>query len=369
MFVHIMQSLTCCQVFCHNLRQLLYMKVYQSQHCHFAVACTFFTRWSAQSAGLSPASCIQPQNDVTIPDSEESPERHLQHGSAIQAEQMPSAALGETLPVAVAATAANRSHLQNEQLTTGSTDHGVELANRPLVAEPAAAVAAACGDNLADMFGLPQHPNCGQWQGQQSQQRQQQQQQQQHSSGCSLEALPGQSWSAVSTKLQASALHTFLLSQQQSQQQLQGAMLATAEANALLSQQQHQQQQQQIHEQMLESTAAAAQQSQKQTLPAGFGTPFAPAPAGPAEDNRAEGRAASTTVTQAQLQQDRPSLRNGSQPSSSSLKRVPETPDSAENRSQRTQSPCGEVANLLRHLGHKIVDYIYQRILQKFCIH
>lgn len=35
---------------------------------------------------------------------------------------------------------------------------------------------------------------------------------------------------------------------------------------------------------------------------------------------------------------------DGSQPSSSSLKRVPETPDSAENRSQPTQSPNGQDA-------------------------
>ena len=33
---------------------------------------------------------------------------------------------------------------------------------------------------------------------------------------------------------------------------------------------------------------------------------------------------------------------DGSQPSSSSLKRVPETPDSAENRSQPAQSPNGQ---------------------------
>ena len=38
-------------------------------------------------------------------------------------------------------------------------------------------------------------------------------------------------------------------------------------------------------------------------------------------------------------------LLDGSQPSSSSLKRVPETPDSAENRSQQTQSPNGQTTH------------------------
>ncbi|KAL3133449.1 hypothetical protein ABBQ38_007312 [Trebouxia sp. C0009 RCD-2024] len=96
----------------------------------------------------------------------------------------------------------------------------------------------------------------------------------------------------------------------------------------------------------------------------GLGEPIAPAPAGPTEhcgeqralsrveapprtsdDQQGLGREPVGVQTRMVAGADQPSTRaqqlEGSQPSSSSLKRVPETPDSAENRSQPTQSPNG----------------------------
>lgn len=96
----------------------------------------------------------------------------------------------------------------------------------------------------------------------------------------------------------------------------------------------------------------------------GFGDPVALAPAGPTEhlwgDQKALGVVEATTgsdhqpgvgqeplgvqarVAGADQHVSRAHQLEGSQPSSSSLKRVPETPDSAENRSQPTQSPNGQ---------------------------
>lgn len=111
-----------------------------------------------------------------------------------------------------------------------------------------------------------------------------------------------------------------------------------------------------------------------QGISSAFGTPVAPAPAGPSEhrgDHPVPGANSasrfgntSLAVTAQHGHQSVPGgdardarrwpanaeqgahkahLRDASQPSSSSLKRVPETPDSIENRSQPTQSPCGEL--------------------------
>ncbi|KAA6425544.1 MAG: hypothetical protein FRX49_04441 [Trebouxia sp. A1-2] len=105
-----------------------------------------------------------------------------------------------------------------------------------------------------------------------------------------------------------------------------------------------------------------------QGISSAFGTPIAPAPAGPSEhlgDHVVSGAVGdsqfgntSLAVTAQHGQQSVPGtdarrwpanaqqgaskahLHDASQPSTSSLKRVPETPDSSENRSQPTQSPC-----------------------------
>ena len=103
------------------------------------------------------------------------------------------------------------------------------------------------------------------------------------------------------------------------------------------------------------------------SLPA-FSDPIAPAPAGPTEHLRDDQRTPQDMVeaaprvfddqqggvqgplgVQAKACAVQPVGRGhhleGSQPSSSSLKRVPETPDSTENRSQPTQSPDGQSAH------------------------
>ena len=112
---------------------------------------------------------------------------------------------------------------------------------------------------------------------------------------------------------------------------------------------------------------AATPQHVEDCLPA-FGTPIAPAPAGPCEhlgDHEAgqqpheamqsneDGQRLGQGSAEVQDRRVRDAAQHpkgthqleGSQPSSSSLKRVPETPDSAENRSQPTQSPCGELTD------------------------
>ncbi len=113
-----------------------------------------------------------------------------------------------------------------------------------------------------------------------------------------------------------------------------------------------------------------------QGMSSAFGTPIAPAPAGPSDhlgDHPVPGADADSQFGNTSLavtaQRGHPSvpgtdagrwpanteqgahkarLHDASQPSSSSLKRVPETPDSSENRSQPTQSPCGELHNLFK---------------------
>ena len=107
-----------------------------------------------------------------------------------------------------------------------------------------------------------------------------------------------------------------------------------------------------------------------------FGTQIAPAPAGPSEhlgdhavpgaddDSRFGNTSLAATAqhghqsvlgtdagrwpANAEQGANKAHLHEASQPSSSSLKRVPETPDSSENRSQPTQSPCGELHNLFK---------------------
>ncbi|KAL0054672.1 hypothetical protein WJX82_000828 [Trebouxia sp. C0006] len=103
-----------------------------------------------------------------------------------------------------------------------------------------------------------------------------------------------------------------------------------------------------------------------QGISSAFGTPIAPAPAGPSEylgdhavigaevDQFGNTSLAATAQRKhqsgpgtdaarwpANAEQGANKAHDASQPSTSSLKRVPETPDSSESRSQPTQSPCG----------------------------
>lgn len=113
-----------------------------------------------------------------------------------------------------------------------------------------------------------------------------------------------------------------------------------------------------------------------QVISSAFGTPIAPAPAGPSEhlgdhavpeadvDSQFGNTALAATAqhghksvpgtdagrwpANAEQGAHKAHLHDASQPSTSSLKRVPETPDSSENRSQPTQSPCGELHDLFK---------------------
>ena len=227
----------------------------------------------------------------------------------------------------------------------------------------------------------------------------------QGSSGCSLEALPGHSQPGVCPHSGATdqqsrhptghSEHRLLVSQQpaQPEQSHHAAMLkhnisavapATSAAAAAVSTSGQMQLEPSIwsgldphirsglEQALSHSPPLKAPPQQTSTCLPGFGTPIAPAPAGPAEDlgddvlarkavqlplrrglawqgveegsfgvlQRAS-RGAEQPVSRAQQTE-------ASQPSSSSLKRVPETPDSAENRSQPTQSPRGDSPHLAR---------------------
>lgn len=113
-----------------------------------------------------------------------------------------------------------------------------------------------------------------------------------------------------------------------------------------------------------------------QVISSAFGTPIAPAPAGPSEhlgdhavpeadvDSQFGNTALAATAqhghksvpgtnagrwpANAEQGAHKAHLHDASQPSTSSLKRVPETPDSSDNRSQPTQSPCGELHDLFK---------------------
>ena len=214
-------------------------------------------------------------------------------------------------------------------------------------------------------------------------------------SGCSLEALPGHSQPEVGTHPGATAQHSghpvgqiehSLLANQQPAQSEQpqtaaelkqntgagSSVTAAAAAVGVSGQMQVKSSiwsgldphiRSGLEHALSHSPHLRAHPQQASACLPGFGTPIAPPPAGPAEDfsddqlatkavqlplrsgvarqgveeGSLEGlerasRGAEQPVTRAQQVE-------GSQPSSSSLKRVPETPDSVENRSQPTQSP------------------------------
>ena len=273
---------------------------------------------------------VEPRQHVIIPDSEESPGRCSQPREARQySSQLPAKPLtspGARLQVAVVG-----SMPMQPAFNTGLAGAG-ELQEM----HHTVSVSIDGAHDVAEQQGLDQQPH-------------------QVSSGCSLEALPGHSPAELCTQQS--------LEQQQQQQQMTPAsddgpsreaapQLASSCADLLqFSAAAHG-----VGRLSLPQPQQAARGCQL-APPSAFGTPTAPAPAGPCEhagdevvpaaaandqvgDVSVPGQGTSPMAKAVQIPQ-KGRLLEGSQPSSSSLKRVPETPDSAENRSQPTQSPVG----------------------------
>ena len=177
------------------------------------------------------------------------------------------------------------------------------------------------------------------------------------SSGCSLEALPMH----LPRKACTQQGHEEQPLQQQQQQQREGKDDSRQSGGHLAS---------------LVSEYNMTEGKAPQVISSAFGTPIAPAPAGPSEhlgdhavpeadvDSQFGNTALAATAqhghksvpgtnagrwpANAEQGAHKAHLHDASQPSTSSLKRVPETPDSSENRSQPTQSPCGELHDLFK---------------------
>ncbi len=266
----------------------------------------------------------QPQQDVTIPDSEESPGRCTQQRQPDQCHPQP-LAIHNSSAAMPGMTAAESFSAQLACNGGTAVTGAVQCTGGAFLSSVASATAAAAGSLFASdkVLELAQHQGC-------------RQQPEPASSGCSLEALPRHSPPEVCTQ------HS---SEQQHHRQQQAHSWGGSPSR--------QGQLQLSHQQLGEG------------IPPAFGTPIAPAPAGPSEhlgDDPVPSNVRGSPVPAVAQPGDRPvpvagsrrqltdteqdviktRLLEGSQPSSSSLKRVPETPDSAENRSQPTQSPCGE---------------------------
>jgi len=177
------------------------------------------------------------------------------------------------------------------------------------------------------------------------------------SSGCSLEALPMH----LPRKACTQQGHEEQPLQQQQQQQREGKDDSRQSGGHLAS---------------LVSEYNMTEGKAPQVISSAFGTPIAPAPAGPSEhlgdhavpeadvDSQFGNTALAATAqhghksvpgtdagrwpANAEQGAHKAHLHDASQPSTSSLKRVPETPDSSDNRSQPTQSPCGELHDLFK---------------------
>lgn len=275
------------------------------------------------------------QQDVIIPDSEESPERCLQQ------RQLPCLGMSPPSPhhtrgatdLATAAAAASNPDLGHSMDQAGDLD--MHCSQNGLNT----AAAAAAGSSLPGAVPDPA-----------PRQDASHQQPEQASSGCSLEALPTHSPPKVCTQ-QGHGEHPL----QQQQVDPQGE----AEVHSRQS--------------VVQPAGLVLQQSVGQSRlgqeapPDNFGSPVAPAPAGPVEYlgdepvmqagvqgqdgdvNVSDGVQPGSLLMVRCDMEHRGRLLEGSQPSSSSLKRVPETPDSTENRSPPTQSPCGESCDIFLH--------------------
>ena len=280
---------------------------------------------------LSELESTHQQHAATIPDSEDSPERRLQLGSMLQ--PVMQADFPNRPPARAVSKPSPGKGLHIAQCTHRQASWVDPCSSRVVSAqaEGAEAVFVGCRGVRDSM------PEAGQPLSHEKPRS---------VSVCSAEALPGYSPPEVCTQCAAQTPNDHTRQQQQQQQQEQGLVL---------------------------STAADAQHRQEQVLPTGFGTPIAPAPAGPDEHVNSDTTAAAVSAAAAAAdvgahaiidtsrnalaravrmgayqkpEAQKHCLPEGSQPSSSSLKRVPETPDSAENRSQPTQSPSGALLHL-----------------------
>ena len=282
------------------------------------------------------AACAS-QQEVVIPDSEESPGRCSQQ--KLQADPYTSAPLhhvGDAQEPAAAAELETAEHAGSGKM------QGKEYEGPGSVAATAATLAVSGLGSGLDVHAR-MHPS------------------EQVSSGCSLEALPKHLPRKACTQ---QGQEEQPLQQQQQCESKDHSRHAGRHLASLASEQ--------------DMTEAKA----PQRISSAFGTPIAPAPAGPSEylgdhivpgadvDNHfgntslaanaqhghqsVPGRDAGRWPANAEQGANKAQLHDASQPSSSSLKRVPETPDSSEeNRSQPTQSPCGELHNCSTKPGEK----------------
>lgn len=272
------------------------------------------------------------QQDVVIPDSEESPERCLQQ------RQLPCLGMSPPSPhhtrgatdLATAAAATSNPDLGHSMDPAGDLD--MHCSQNGLYT-----AAAAAGSSLPGTVPDPA-----------PRQDASAQQPEQASSGCSLEALP-------------THLPPEVCIQQGHEEHLLQHQRLDAEGEAY-SRQSGEQPVGLILQQRVGQSRLG-----QEAPPDNFGSPVAPAPAGPVEHlgdepvmqagvqgqdgdvNVSDGVQPGNLLVVRCDMEHRGRLLEGSQPSSSSLKRVPETPDSTENRSPPTQSPCGESCDVFLH--------------------
>ncbi|KAL0035738.1 hypothetical protein WJX77_000923 [Trebouxia sp. C0004] len=276
------------------------------------------------------AACAS-QQEVIIPDSEESPGR-CSH-QRLQPDPHTSLALHHVVAAQepAAAAAADPVELDFSQTAEQAGSGKMECKEYKGLSSVAAAAPAVSGPGTGLDVAAHMHAS------------------EQVSSGCSLEALPMHSPCKACTQQG----HKAQPLQQQQQQQRESKDHIRHSGGHLAS---------------LASEQNMTEDKAPQDMSSAFGTPIVPAPAGPSEhlgDHAVPGADAGSqfgnTSLAATAQHGHKSgpgtdagrwpgnaeqgahkahLHDASQPSSSSLKRVPETPDSSENRSQPTQSPC-----------------------------
>jgi hypothetical protein len=282
------------------------------------------------------AACAS-QQEVIIPDSEESPGRCSQqrlqpdphtsvpHHHAVDAQEPAAAAAAAADPV-------EPDFSQRAEQARRGKMQGKEYAGLSSVAATAAAPAISGPGTKVDVDAR-RHAS------------------EQVSSGCSLEALPMLLPRKACTQ---QGLEDQPFQQQQQQQQHCESKDHSRHSGGHLA--------------SLASEQDMTEDKAPQGISSAFGTPIAPAPAGPSEylgdhavigaevDHQFGNTSLAATAQHghqsgpgtdaarwpANAEQGANKAHDASQPSTSSLKRVPETPDSSESRSQPTQSPCGE---------------------------